>query len=475
MTGSITAELAGWVAGVRLEDVPSEVIERVKLVVADILGIMLRARNDSESTPQLVTALENLDLASGRFHVIGDARQYSAFGATLLNATNGHSLELDDTYSERGLHTSCCVVPAALCAAELVGASGRELIAGIVAGLEVMCRLGLGLGVTAGHGFHSTPVTGAFGAAAAAARVLRLSPEQVAHAFGVVLSQTAGNMQFHANGAWTKRFQVGHASASGLLSATLARNGYTGAAEAIEGAAGLFSLYGDDSTPERVLLELGQDWHILRIAFKPHASCRGTHAAIDAAIDIRQRARLRFEDIESVAVGLPRAPLDLIELLAEPEARKRDPRTTVDGQFSIHFCVAVALRLGRLAWDDYKTQFWDPDVRALMQRITVFHDPEAVAIRAGSAAGSVHVRTRSGQLYEAQVTTPRGEPENMLTPVELRVKFDSLVQMYVGEETAAELFQAIMDLDRQPSLDGIFHRATTRVYVAPQARAAAPW
>jgi len=142
----LTRDLATWVAGLTFGDIPLEVRDRVKLILADVLGIMVRARNDSDSTPALVAALTDMELTRGRFHVIGDCEQYSAIGAVRLNATNAHSLELDDTYSQRGLHTSCNVVPAALTAAEMVEASGRDLLTAIVAGQEVMCRVGLGLG-----------------------------------------------------------------------------------------------------------------------------------------------------------------------------------------------------------------------------------------------------------------------------------------------------------------------------------------
>jgi 2-methylcitrate dehydratase PrpD len=407
-SATLTHDLASWVAELNFDAIPSSVVERVKLIVADIVGIMVRGRNDSESTPALLASLADLDLADGRFHVIGSPETWAALGAVRINATDAHSIELDDTYSERGLHTSCIVVPAALAAAEMVDASGREVLTGIVAGQEVMCRVGLGLGQRSTRGFHSTPLTGAFGACAAAARILRLSPSQVEHALGIALSETSGNMQFHSNGAWTKRSQIGHASASGLTAAVLARREYSGPAAALEGSAGLFRLYSDAPTPELVTRALGATWEIMQIAFKPHAACRGTHAAIDAAIALREEESIHFDDIDRVEVGLPRAPLDLIALLAEPEDKKRAPVTTVDGQFSIHFCVAVALRLGRLGWDDYATEFWDPEVRALMQRTSVFEDRRAVPVRRGSAAGSVRVRLKDGRSFERLVTVPSG-------------------------------------------------------------------
>ena len=459
MRRPVTKELSGWVAGLQLTDVPADVIERAKLVIADVTAIALYARNASESTPPLIAAIEAMDLANGRFRVIGDDRGYSATGATLINATCAHSIEMDDTYSLRGTHTSCNVVPAALAAAQMVNAGGELLLTGIIAGLETMCRVGLGRDPDAPRNFHSTPTTGAFGATAAAARILGLSAEQTEHAFGIVLSETAGNMQFHVNGAWTKRFQVGAASAAGVLAAALAREDYTGSAEALEGDKGFYALYaGGKAEPERVVAGLGATWQILDIAFKPHSSCRGTHAAIDAAIDLRNAHDLRFEEIDAVSIGLPRQPLDLIDLLAAPN--KLNPQTHVEGQFSINFTVAAGLRLGRLGVADYETQFHDPAVRDLMARTEVFEDADAQMQSPGGSAGSVRVRMRDGAEYHRVVTVPKGEPENMISRLEARTKFDSLVAPFLSAEAGESLYNFVLNLERAPSIGAYFEAAT---------------
>jgi 2-methylcitrate dehydratase PrpD len=459
MPRPVTKELSEWVAGLTLADVPAEVVERTKLIVADITAIALRGRNDSESTPPLVAAVETMDLANGRFRVIGDAKTYSATGATLINATCAHSLEMDDTYSPRGTHTSCNVVPAALAAAQMVDASGETLLLGIIAGLETMCRVGLGRDPGAPRDFHSTPTTGAMGATAAAAKVLGLSAQQTEHAFGIALSNTAGNMQFHLNGAWTKRVQIGFASTAGITAAALAQQDYTGSAAALEGDHGFYRLYaGGKGDADRVIEGLGEQWQTLEIAFKPHSSCRGTHAAIDAAIDLRNGHAINFDDIDRVTVGLPRTPIDLIELLAAPN--KIDPQTHVEGQFSITFTVAAGLRLGRLGVDDYATQFRDPAVRGLMARTDVFEDPEAAMLKPGTAAGSVRVHMKDGSEFHRVVVLPKGEPENMISREEARTKFDSLVAPYLSDGGSRRLYELILGLEAVPSVAAYFEAAT---------------
>jgi 2-methylcitrate dehydratase PrpD len=459
MPRQVTRELSEWIAGLRLDDVPAEVVERAKLIIADITAIALRGRNDSESTPPLLAAVESMDLSHGRFRVIGDPASYAATGATLINATCAHSLEMDDTFSPRGTHTSCVVVPAALTAAQMADVSGETLLLAIIAGLETMCRVGLGRDPEAPRDFHATPTTGAFGATAAAAKALGLTAQQIEHAFGIALSNTAGNMQFHVNGAWTKRVQIGFASTAGLTAAALAREGYTGSTAALEGEHGFYRLYAaGKGDPDRVLDGLGQQWQILEIAFKPHSSCRGTHAAIDAAIDLRNQHAIRFEDIDRVTVGLPRRPIDLIELLAAPN--KIDPQTHVEGQFSITFTVAAGLRLGRLGVDDYETQFRDPSVRSLMARTEVFEDPEAVMLKPGTAAGSVRLRLKDGSELHRIVTVPRGEPENMISREEARRKFDSLVAPFLTDAASGKLYELILVLEKEPAVAGYFAAAT---------------
>ena len=126
--------------------------------------------------------------------------------------------------------------------------------------------------------------------------------------------------------------------------------------------------------------------------------------------------------------------------------------------------MAVALRLGRLAWDDYRTQFWNADVRVLMQRTSVFHDTRLVPLRAGSATGSVRVWLRDGRTFERVVNVPRGEPESMLTEDEPRVKFASLACDCLGSEGEARLFETAMQTDQQASLNELFAHARS---VAP--------
>jgi 2-methylcitrate dehydratase PrpD len=396
-------------------------------------------------------------MAAGNTGVFGDAARYTPAGAALLNGTLAHSLDFDDTHAAGSLHPGAAVIPAALAAAEMTGASGADVLAAIVAGYEVTCRLALALPAGAHYrrGFHPTATCGAFGAAAAAARVFGLDADGVGHALGTALSQSAGSLQFLANGAWTKRFQVGWAAMAGLAAASLAREGFKGAAAAIEGRHGFLNAYAPEPNPARVVEHLGTVFELMETAVKPYPSCRYGHAGIDAALALRAELDLRPEAIEHVTLGLPHSGMILI---GDDIERRRTPRNVVDGQFSGPFVIACALVTGGLRWDSYR-ELENPAIRALMSRIDCVPDPEVESHFPRYMAGRLTLRA-AGQTHSRLVVAARGEPENFLTEAELRAKFAGLADAVLGADRAARLADAILALPTAPGIAAMIRLAT---------------
>lgn len=449
---AVTKTLAEFAANLRFEDIPPTVVERTKLLVLDLVGIAVRARFDSDSTPATFAAVTALEMDGGSCSVFGDRGGYAPPAAALLNGALAHSLDFDDTHAPGSLHPGAPVVPAALAMAEKTGASGHDLIAGIVAGYEIICRLSMAL-VPADHydrGFHPTATCGAFAATAAAGRVLGLTAEEMAHAFGIALSETAGSMQYLENGAWTKRFQVGNAAKNGVVAAAFAKAGYTGASHAIEGKYGFLNAYAPHAKPEIAVADLGKVWELAATAVKPYPACRMTHAAADAASDLRRLHNIDPKAIDRVVVGLSRKGIDLT---GAPEAQKRNPQNVVDGQFSMHFVAAVALRQGSMGWDDYPVHLTNADTLDLTRKVSVVNDPDVEAEYPRNLAGKVTVHMRDGTTYDAFVRHPKGEPENFVTAAELRTKFATLVKPYLGEAGEAALFSAVMRLETISATD----------------------
>ncbi len=440
----VTAGLAAFTAAIQLHRLAPEVVQRARLLVLDLVGNIVRARHDAESTPSLLAAARALGVAAGSSTVFGDCARYTPVGAAFLNGALGHSLDFDDTHAAGSLHPGCPVIPAALAAGEMTGASGADVLAGIIAGYEVTCRIALAL-PAADHyarGFHPTSTCGAFGAAAAAARVLGLDADGVASALGIALSQSAGSLQFLANGAWTKRFQVGWACMGGLSAAVLAREGFNGAADGIEGTHGFLHAYAPNPNPARATQDLGIQFELMQTAVKPYPSCRYGHAGIDAALALRAEHGIDPASIESVVLGLPEAGMRLI---GEPAEQKSNPQAVVDGQFSGPFVIATALMSGSMTWDSY-ARLNDPALRVLMLRIRCERDAEVQSHAPANMAGRLTVAA-GGQTFSRLVVVPKGEPGNFLSDAELRSKFAGLSAPVLGEERTERLADAVLGLD----------------------------
>ncbi|MBV9531306.1 MAG: MmgE/PrpD family protein [Bradyrhizobium sp.] len=439
-----TATLARYVAGLRFQDIPSQVLERAKVLTLDFLGSTIRAGRDAQSTPSLLKMLEALALdGKGKSTVFGDSTTFTPAVAALLNGALGHSLDFDDTHADSSLHASAPVVPAAFAVGEMVGARGRDVLTAIVAGYEVCCRLGNALDPTSHYarGFHPTATAGTYGAAAAAAKLFGLSETQIISAFGVSGSQAAGSLQFLINGAWNKRYQVGAAAMNGVIAATLARNDFVGSIESVEGKHGLLVGYSDNPHPEKAIADLGVSFETMNIGVKPYPSCRYTHAALDAIIALRRERNLTPDQVKHVEIGLHRNGITL----TGDAATKRHPRSIVGGQFSMFFTGAVALDQGSFGWDDYD-RLGDDAIDALADKFDVVQDDRLEVGRKHPFGARVSITTGNA-LHERLHTDPTGEPNSFPDRQAMQQKFLTLARP-VLDGRAAQLADAILSLER---------------------------
>lgn len=453
-----TQKLAYYVAGLRISELPPEVVARAERLILDFVGNIVRGGHEAESSPVIRGLTRTLGFdGPGPCTVFGEEGGLRPAAAALLNGAFGHALDFDDTHAASSLHPSAPVVSAALAAAEMKKASGRDFVVAVVAGYEVCCRLGLALDSAAHYarGFHPTATAGTFGAAAAAGRLLGLDGDGIACAFGVAGSQAAGSLQFLVNGAWNKRYQVGAAAMNGLIAATLAAGGFKGAAAAIEGGNGFLKGYSGAADPSRVVQGLGTEYETMKIGVKLYPSCRYTHAALDGLLALRARLNATGVDIEKVEIGLhPNG----IKLTAEPIAQKRRVRSVVAGQFSMPFTAAVALDQGRFGWDDY-ARIGDPALDALSDRIHVAVDPRVAAL-AHPFGASLRVWTREG-LFEEFIPDPSGEPGVFPSDGLLKEKFGRLAAPVFGEARAERLAATLLsasELDRIATVAALARR-----------------
>ncbi|CCW20020.1 MmgE/PrpD family protein [Sphingobium indicum BiD32] len=445
---SVTTTLSRFCATLSTDALPIDVVPRVRALVLDLMGCTIRANADAPAAATLKAGAIALGMQGGGAQVFGDHRKWSPVGATFLNAALGHALDFDDTHAPSTLHPGAPVIPAAFAAAAMAGASGADLIAGIVAGYETTCRIGLALpaGDHYARGFHPTATCGVFGAAAAAGRILRLDADQIESALGIALSQSAGSLQFLADGAWTKPFQVGWASQSGLSAALMAREGYRGPRAALEGRHGFLQGYAPSPQPERVCQDLGLVFETMATGIKPYPSCRYGHAGIDATLALRTQSGFDTSKIDRVTYGLSRAGLLLV---GAPLEAKQNPTNLVGAQFSAPFVLSMALISGEMTWDSYK-RLDDPAVRALMAKVDCVHDPDIEAEFPVNMAGKITIEA-DGERHTKTVIIPLGEPANFLSDDAIFTKFEGLARPVIGEQLHG-IAEAVSQLDKLPNV-----------------------
>ena len=409
---------------------PDDVIDSVRKRVLDILGICVAA-----STLETSKGAREFVLSQGghqQAHAVGVQHRVSSAQAAFINGVLSHSLDYDDTHLPSILHPSASVVPAALAAAEEVGAGGEALIAAIACGLETCVRLGMagydaqsGNSVFFEHGQHATSICGALGSAVAVGLLYGFDGLQIVHTLGLASSMASGIIEANRTGGTVKRMHCGWAAHSGVSAAQLVRHGFTGPATVLEGRFGFFEAWLHGKFNPRAITEgLGIDWEVPGIFFKPYPANHFTHTAIDAASAIRRRG-INIDEIVKIDLGVA-API--VRTLGEPIEVKRTPETAYMAQFSGPYAVVVGLLGGgglEVTLTDYSDDLIrDPRRRALMALVSVSAEERCNEIYPHQFPSVLRVQLRNGEEVVEEVMTNRGGPARPLSYDELATKFE---------------------------------------------------
>ncbi len=442
----ISRALAAFVASTGADDLPPAVMEEATRATLDWLGSALAGALEppARMVQQFVRGLGLSDEAA----LLPEGRA-SAAGAALANGTSSHILELDDLHKGSTLHPAAPIIPAALAAAEREWAGGRRILHAIVLGYEAALRIGEAVNPSHYRFWHPTGTAATFGAAVAAGVILGLDEGQMLDALGSAGTQAAGLWEFNADGAMSKHLHPGKAAFNGILSADLARSGFTGATRILEGERGFFRAMSADYDAARITEGLGTTWKIAENSYKLHSCCGHTHSAIDAALDLRER--LGWTDGEAARQA---AQVHITTYGPGYEiVRESRPRTPYQAKFSLAYCVAVALLEGRVGLAQFDPARFDADgprdpaVRELLARTGIEVDPDLSARYPACWPARLEVRLADGPAIEASVDYPRGTPENPVPTGTLEQKFRDLVAPHYGAGTAERAIEAARALD----------------------------
>ena len=429
----VTRELSRYVEQLRYEALPHEVVEQAKLCFLDWLGVTLGG--SGHPLVEMLIRLAEHQGGNRQATLIGRDMLVPMLQAALINGSASHALDYDDVHTVMIGHPSVPVLPAALALAEHSNATGRELIAAYVVGVEVECRVGAS--VFPHHylkGWHSTATLGHFGAAAACANLLGLTGDQTIHTLGIAGTQASGLRQVF--GTMCKPFHAGKAAMDGLMSALLAEGGFTSSREIIEGPRGFAEVLSPSSNPAAALEGLGESFAVNDIVFKYHASCFETHPAIEAILSIREVEKPEPEQVEEILLRL--SPL-AIEV-----AGKTRVTTGLEAKFSQTCCASLALAGGDLsqaAFNDAAVN--SPNITDLMGKVVVETAPDFSPTRC-----QARIRMKDGSTYISDVdvltiSKTAAEKRELLMD-----KYMDLACPLLGRAAADRVAEAVLRLEK---------------------------
>ncbi len=410
---SPSAKLALFAAGLLYEQIPADVLRRTEDLMLDWFGSALAGKGARpvESIERFAQQMGG----TGPSEVLISRRRTTPLFAAMVNAAASHFIEQDDVHNGSVFHPAAVVFPAVLAAAQALGSSGREVLVASVAGYEVGIRVGEFLGRSHYKIFHTTGTAGSIAAAVAVGRLLQLTPEQMQDAIGSAGTQAAGLWEFLRDAADSKQLHTAHAAGSGLFAAYLAQDGFKGAKQILEGAQGMGAGMSTDADVAKLTDGLLSRWTVAEVSFKYHASCRHTHPAADALLQVMTQHGLVPAQIASVVARVHQGAIDVLGPVV-------DPVTVHQAKFSMGTVLGLVAVHGSASVADFDASFKAPAVLAFRNKVSMQLDPEVDGAYPARWIGKVTVTTLDGRTLSGRVDEPKGDPGNTLSRDEIEQK-----------------------------------------------------
>jgi 2-methylcitrate dehydratase PrpD len=436
-----TRRLARFALDLSPRRIPPEAIDRAKDCILDTIAVTLYGSTKPWS--RIVIELVQDARMSGHSTVLGEGWKAHPGQATLANGVMAHAFELDNVRQPgAGVHPGATAFLPALAIAEEVKADGRALLGAFVAGCEVMSRIGVAAGNSLERrGFHAPGLTGTFGSAVAAGRLLGLNERQMVHAMGIAGSYSGGLLEFSRSqdGAMVKRLHLGKAAEGGVTAALLASRGFAGPESVLEGKFGFCRTFSDSPKLSRLTHRLGQDFETLNICIKRCACHINAHAPIEALLRLREKIGFAPEDVQEIVVGG-------IEKLVTHHAIYH-PKDVMAAQYSIPFSIALSLYSDPTdpgSFDDKRLQ--DKKVLAMMRKVRLKIDPE-IEKKGWDRAARVTVTVGKRQRHSDLVVHFKGTPQNPLGRSGVEDKARKLTRAILSEARLERLIDAVRHLE----------------------------
>ena len=447
-------ELIKFANETKFEDIPAQTVQNAKKFIVDIMAC-ITAGSTAPSCPEVVKLVSEWG-GKEESSVLVYSNKLPAPQAAYINTLMGHSRDYDDTLDDVVLHATVSVIPTCLAVAQREGnVTGKEFLKAVIMGVDVMSRLSYGAGKSVYEsGWVFTSLFAYFACACSAAMLRHMSTEDVINTVGIVLSQAGGIYSATQESTLTKRMQPAFAAQAAVQAAYLTGVGVTGVKNIVDGQKGLYNVYFDGKySDEPIVRDLGNVYHIDRLAVKPYPCCRYTHSAIDGVRKLVRDYGIKADEVERIDIGTSNMVLNTV---CEPLELRRNPKTVVNGQFSIPFTMASAIVNGIVKFDSFdEANRTNPDVLRITNATYPTVDAEIDAKYGKSCSPSrVKITTKRG-VFETCVTELWGSPENPMSYDEVVEKLMNVKSYSAYPVVDGGLERVVAETERLDSMDDL--------------------
>ena len=452
---TITEKLINYVMSMGYDRIPEKAVDGMKRLVMNSIAAML-AGTFASGVRELTQLIRTWGGTPESTVFLNDLK-VPAHEAVLVNATMIRALDFDDFHMQTGMHSGAIVLPVALAAAELAGdTDGKALIAAMILGAEIMCRMRLVPDRCIGVSGWTGEIYGAFGGAITAGKILGLSKEEMINALGLAYSQASGNAQTIFEGTLSTRLQQGFAARAGLLSAVMARAGLTGPMGFLEGKAGLYPVYyrGLDYDINRLVGGLEEKYEFLNLATKPYPCCGFIMAPLENVLDIMRQNEIADKDIEMVTV---RVNEQMYNTVCSPPENKYRPQTPADAMFSLPYALSTAIITGDVLLEDFFVEaIREPNrlefVNRIETKVDKDIDKESKDLNLPLALHEIDLRTKDGKCFSQKIYHAKGFPDKPMKMEDFSEKAKKCARLAIkpfAEEKIEILRDMIENLEKQ--------------------------
>lgn len=434
--------IAKFLASLRYEKIPQDVVLRAKELILDTIGVALASSNE----PSVINALKtmkNLPYSTGNSKVWGFEEKLLPNYAAMMNAISSHALDFDDTHTGAIVHGSAMLTPLCLTYAESLGIAHKDILTAFIGGWEIASRVGMaGNGSFHKRGFHTTAIAGIFGTTAAMCIILKLNEEQCVNAIGLAGSYASGINEFLSNGSDSKVIHVANCVNNGILAANFAKNGLKGPLSIFEGRDNIFKTFGKEEQCYKTLLieELGKNWQTTQVSIKPYPSCHFAHGFIDCTIELKKDG-FKNEDIDYINCFVDEVPINFI---CDPIQAKYAPKTAYEAKFSMPFLMSLGFNDGYVNLHSYEN----------LHREEILNFAKKIRYEKHKSTGfpkyfpgHIEAFLHNKKIVKKDVFINKGNFDNPLSYNEILFKFKNCVLNKISEEKSKNIIDGIANYE----------------------------